>query len=61
MTREPLDLVLATIKTTIKGDMKYKTQVLKREMLKFYEREAGINIAVQSFYPRPEGNYGEGS
>lgn len=57
LNKKPLDLCLAAIKTTIKGDYKHKNMTLNRAIIKYFSARVGINISLQHFHPRPDPDY----
>lgn len=59
MTKHPLEIALAVIKTTIKGNLQHKNLTLNKAIIKYFEKEIGLNISFQNFHTRPETEYGE--
>lgn len=57
LSKTPLYLCLAAIKTTIKGDIRHKNMALNRAIIKYFEGKVGINISNQHFHPRPDPDY----
>jgi len=58
LDRDGFGLLLATVKTMIRGSLKYKEHMIKKAIIKYFQQAVGIDISHQHFYPRPEAEYG---
>lgn len=57
MTRSPLDICFAAIKTSIPGDFSLKEHTLNKAIIKYYKESININISCEHFYPKNDPDY----
>ena len=49
--------MLAIVKSKLKGDLKFREQVLRKEVVNYFHAKVGIDLTSDFFEPKLEANY----